>query len=374
MSVLIEGLTLVVKKLQLEMGYPGGADAFLEATLALETPPRFACTGDEWLVHIGFHDPDHLMPSLQLLYDHGLVAVDDGVFVDMAFVDQHHGPTMPCPWLEWKRHKDGFTFAWIAGTDPSGMVVYEGWTPENSRGMERFDVRDDPDRILPLGTSNGLETALDLKTGHVIEALPHRDLDPADGPLPARTTTAAPDAAASDARPELPEIDDIMNSLFADDVAEPEEQDAALWSLVIDTLDRHEISYVQENGVVRSFLNSDHGLMSMWVRLAGSDRGILAYVHGHVTVPEERMAPMLEAVALANYGLNCGAFELDPRDGELRFRNSLWLCDSEPGPEAMDRLIMGALHLFERYQPAFLRVIYGGIDAYTAIGDVELKS
>jgi hypothetical protein len=46
---------------------------------------------------------------------------------------------------------------------------------------------------------------------------------------------------------------------------------------------------------------------------------------------------MLKAVALANYGLNCGAFELDPRDGELRFRNSLWLCDSEPGPEAMDR-------------------------------------
>jgi hypothetical protein len=68
-------------------------------------------------------------------------------------------------------------------------------------------------------------------------------------------------------------------------------------------------------------------------------------------VPEERMGVMLEAVALANYGLNCGAFELDPRDGELRFRNSLWLCDSEPGPEAIDHLLLGALQLYRAIPP-----------------------
>jgi hypothetical protein len=240
MSVLIEGLTLVVKKLQLEIGYPGGASAFLEATLELEKPPRFACTGDEWLVHLGFYDPDHITPCLQLLYDHGLVAVDEGEFVDMAFIDQHHGPTMPCSWLEWKRHDDGFTLAWIAGTDPSEMVVYEGWTPENSRSMVRFDVRDDPDRMPSSRMSNGLETVLDLKTGHVIEALPHRDLDVADGPLPTCATTAA-SGADGDAESELPGVDALMSSLFADDVIARAEPDAALQRLVTESLDRQEI-------------------------------------------------------------------------------------------------------------------------------------
>jgi hypothetical protein len=362
MSVLIEGLTLVVKKLQLEIGYPGGADAFLEAALELEKPPRFACTGDEWLVHLGFCDPDHLTPCLEVLHDHGLVAVDDGAFVDMAFVDQHHGPTMPCPWLEWKRHKDGFTLAWMVGTDPSGMVVYEGWSPENSRSMERFDVRDDPDRILPLGMSNGLETALDLKTGHVIEALPHRDLDLADGPLPTRTLSAPSEVDVDGAGPDLSGIDAIMK------------RHTELRSHVTDALHRHGLGYTEEQGVVRSYVPADHGLMKLWVRFVEEERGIVTYVTSHLSVPEERMSAMLTAVALANFGLNCGAFELDPRDGELRFRNSLWLCDSEAGPEAMDRLVLGALHIYDRYHPAFLRVIYGGIDAYEAIGDVEATS
>jgi hypothetical protein len=42
-SVLIECLTLVMQTKELDMRYPGGATAFLEATLEVEQPPRFVC-------------------------------------------------------------------------------------------------------------------------------------------------------------------------------------------------------------------------------------------------------------------------------------------------------------------------------------------
>lgn len=38
MSVLIEALTLVVPKQVLDVGYPGGTDAFLQALRELENP------------------------------------------------------------------------------------------------------------------------------------------------------------------------------------------------------------------------------------------------------------------------------------------------------------------------------------------------
>jgi hypothetical protein len=81
-------------------------------------------------VNVGFYDPEHLRPCAELLDSHGFIAVDDSTFVDFAYVDQHHGPALPCDWLEWRRHGDGFTVAWLAGTDPSEMAVSDlGPTP-----------------------------------------------------------------------------------------------------------------------------------------------------------------------------------------------------------------------------------------------------
>lgn len=144
MSVLIEALTLVVRKEQLDMRYPGGSTAFLEATLRLESPPRFVCCGDSHLVNLSFSDPDHLEPAAELLREQGFIDVDDGVVVDMAYVDQRYGPSMPCSWLEWKRHPDGFTYAgsparsratWRRTTSgpPSAPAVWSAATSATSR-------------------------------------------------------------------------------------------------------------------------------------------------------------------------------------------------------------------------------------------------
>src|SRR5690606_5101028 len=78
--------------------------------------------------------------------------------------------------------------------------------------MQRFDIRDEPERVMPLGEDSDLEYALDLKTGQVIAARPHRDLDPADGPLP---SVAAGASESTDA--DKIDLDAILSELELED-------------------------------------------------------------------------------------------------------------------------------------------------------------
>lgn len=179
MCVLIEALTLVVRKLSLEIAYPGGSDAFLHATLELAQPPRFVCSCDPELVNLSFYSPEHAEPCIELLLEHGFIELEDEStgFVDFALLDQHFGPALHCSWLEWKRHPEGFSYAWLAGTEPGDMAVPEDWTPERSRTMQRHDIRDDPG-MLRLQRKDGREVWLDLRTGREWVGLSHpRQLD-----------------------------------------------------------------------------------------------------------------------------------------------------------------------------------------------------
>lgn len=169
MSVLIEALTLVVPKRVLDVSYPGGTDAFLEAMLHLESPPRFVCNADPDLVNISFYDGDHLKPAVDLLESHNVIGVDakTNQMVEMAWVDQRYGPVLPCPWLAWRVHLSGFTYAWLASAaDPGDMAAPEDWTLQQSRDLTRSDRRDDPD-MFRLSTRDGIDTWLDLSSGDI---------------------------------------------------------------------------------------------------------------------------------------------------------------------------------------------------------------
>ena len=171
LSVLVEALTLVVQRLSLEISYPGGADAFLNAALSLDTPPRFICSADPQLVNLSFNDPKHVEPAVALLREHGMIEVEDRKAIDFVYIDQHAGPSMPCEWIEFRRHSNGYSYAWVAGTEPGDMAAPADWTPERSRAMERSDIRDEEGRLYRLASEEGIDTYLDLTTGEQIQSL-----------------------------------------------------------------------------------------------------------------------------------------------------------------------------------------------------------
>jgi hypothetical protein len=176
MSVLIEAVCLVVPRRVLDVSYPGGTEAYLEATAARDGV-RFAIA-DDHVTSVGSYDGDVLVTIVQELMELGLVWSDGGRAYDCIIVDQEMGPAIPCDWLEVQRHPHGFTQAWHAvGAFAPGaagdLVAPEGWRLEVSWRLTRTDVRDGNDDWLQLATDDdGLETWLDFSTGRMNRALP----------------------------------------------------------------------------------------------------------------------------------------------------------------------------------------------------------
>ncbi len=116
MAVLVEGISVVVRRDAIDAGYPGGWPAFVE-----NAPNATLCT-DRELARIGFLDPRAVETFVAALTAHGLVFVDAGCCVDMVVVDQQRGPTVRCEWLE-------FSALSVAG----GGKVHACWLYEDRR-------------------------------------------------------------------------------------------------------------------------------------------------------------------------------------------------------------------------------------------------
>jgi hypothetical protein len=172
-SVLVEALSLIIPRKVLDVSYPGGTDAFMSRMCDPAVPCRRVCADDR-LVSVSFSGADEARIVGGELLALGIVALDDGRFYEMAFIDQAEGPTMPCDWIEWRKHKDGFSYCWLSGTDPDPMHAPANWTPEQSRSLTFHDFRDEPGRCLLLAEEDGKETWIDFNTGEIANGLSPR--------------------------------------------------------------------------------------------------------------------------------------------------------------------------------------------------------
>jgi hypothetical protein len=84
---------------------------------------------------------------------------------------------------------------------------------------------------------------------------------------------------------------------------------------------------------------------------------LLVYLNFGFLVPEESRAAALEAVARANWDLIIGNFELDVRDGHLRFKFSLDFEDAELTEPLIRNGLRGAMGAIEAHADAVMRAI-----------------
>lgn len=84
------------------------------------------------------------------------------------------------------------------------------------------------------------------------------------------------------------------------------------------------------------------------------------------------MAAMAEFICRANYGLINGNFELDFRDGEIRYK-SFVDCDGEivPPRDTVKNSIYCTAIMFKRYAPGITGIVFAGLSAKEAIEKCE---
>ncbi|MEO8564224.1 MAG: YbjN domain-containing protein [bacterium] len=346
MSVLVEALSLIVPRRVLDIGYPGGTHDFMKRMCEPSVPCRLVCADDQ-LVSVSFHSVDQAQVVADELRDFGVVGVDDGGFYELALVDQVAGPMMPCDWLEWRRHQDGFTYCWVTGGDPDPMHVPDNWTPAQSRGLTFHDLRDESDRCIKLADETHREIWLDFQTGALFTAPPR----PVDAPI-----DPAPIAAMSEAQPS----DEMV------------EEEGTLASIIRAALDRQQLRYrVVDDHMFDLSITNETGTYPFLI--IGNDTTDLVRVQGSLgtRIPEERRLAIAEAIARINLRLVIGNFDLDFADGEVRFRTSMDVEDGVLSTTMVDNMIAFSLFTLDQYHHALMRIALTDVDPAIEIGGVK---
>ena len=85
---------------------------------------------------------------------------------------------------------------------------------------------------------------------------------------------------------------------------------------------------------------------------------------------EKRLA-VTEFITRANYGLRIGNFEMDFRDGEIRYKSSLDFEGQELTHQWIKNAIYPAVRTCDKYLPGLMQIIYSDVSPQEAIAAIE---
>jgi hypothetical protein len=305
---------------------------------------------------------------------------------------------MPCDWLEWRQHKDGFVYAWLAGTEPGDMAADLDWTPERSRTMQRGDITTEPGRALRLADEDGIETWLDLKTALQHRGLAIRGEGQTDGVRTGETQTGEGSAPIkkirlfqrdrSHPKPPPQDMSSTDDTLPSDEYLEKfgmteEELDKDITEFMrqqkpllrqIETAlseEGHDFEVKHDGVVITLAFGGPHTSYQTFFLIDEDKELIRFYVRPPFRVLPERRLAVAEALTRANYNLPIGNFELDFSDGEVRFKVAIDVEGGKLGSTMIHNMMSAGLTFSDRYYPAIMRVTYADISPEDAIREVE---
>ena len=139
--------------------------------------------------------------------------------------------------------------------------------------------------------------------------------------------------------------------------------------------DDWKFDFDEERGIFRFGVNIDGKMKHVNYFVPVRDDSYTVYAISPVSADSddaEVMSAIAEFVCRANYGLRNGNFEVDMRDGEIRYKVFVD-CDGGilPSRDVIRGSIIIPAMMFERYSPGLLDVIFKGSSAAEAISQCE---
>ena len=173
MSVLIEGICVVVKRATIEEKYRGGVARYAE-----DCPNTMYCA-DEHLTAVGFQVLDDAYRWIRRLEIQSFVFIQKGVYRDIAVVEKLRGPCRKCAWLDFSNIRTQLPSAGetteisvcrLAGTEPGDPAMPTGWRLEDSQKtrMRYFQLDGIEQKLQFLEEKNGVEVYRDTETGDTV--------------------------------------------------------------------------------------------------------------------------------------------------------------------------------------------------------------
>lgn len=151
----------------------------------------------------------------------------------------------------------------------------------------------------------------------------------------------------------------------------------AIFAAVKRYLERAHLEYVSApipggHSIYCSGLSTPGKLKTISQTIETWDTRLVTYAHCLIFTPPERIDEMAKFVALANYNLLLGNFDLDVDTGEIRYRHFLDCGGFKTLPlTLLARFLPIPLLMLEQYGDAILSVAFDSVDAESALAQAK---
>jgi hypothetical protein len=129
--------------------------------------------------------------------------------------------------------------------------------------------------------------------------------------------------------------------------------------------------FIEDQEAYRISFQSENGQGLAYAQVLTDLEQFLFYVMMPFKVPEESRNTIAEFITRANYGLRVGNFEMDYKDGEVRYKTCIDFEGEILTTGYIKNAVYPALKTMEKYVPGFLSVIYGGKTPEEALAVLE---
>ncbi|MCX7017712.1 MAG: YbjN domain-containing protein [Candidatus Sumerlaeota bacterium] len=146
------------------------------------------------------------------------------------------------------------------------------------------------------------------------------------------------------------------------------------YAMLVKHLKKYKIGFAEDadNKTVFIYMTGGKGHgRHLKARISPNDNVLQVLGELPVKVPVKRRAAMMEAVTRATYDMCIGGFDMDVRDGEVRFRAVTLLPDGGPTDAMITECINCTVAMLDRYSETFYRVIYRGVSPEKAVLGAE---
>ena len=132
-----------------------------------------------------------------------------------------------------------------------------------------------------------------------------------------------------------------------------------------------EYQRLEHRDILRMGFTGSNGNWICFAQSREDQRQIAFYSICPLRVPENKRLSVAEFLTRANYGLIMGNFEQDWDDGEVRYKTSLDVEDSELGIALLSHIVYANITSMDRYLPGIIAVLAGSQTPLEAISAIE---
>lgn len=129
-----------------------------------------------------------------------------------------------------------------------------------------------------------------------------------------------------------------------------------------------------EDTVLQLAFQGNNGRWLCFAQAREEMRQVVFYSVAPIQIPAEKRMALAEFITRANYGLILGNFELDFGDGELRYKTSVDVEESQLSLELLQPVTFVNVSTMDRYLPGIMAVVYGGQSPQEAVKQIEVNA